>query len=253
MANPQKEHGYTAIAHELMEALMAANLSGGQFRLLLCLLRQTYGFNRKSASMSASTFADMTGLHPKVVAREIRDLEARGLLLVLREEGRTSSYSLQKDYQRWQTGNQMVPGTGNHLVPPPGTDRFPPREPNGSRSYKEEKDNSKATTEPNGSGTLRDRFEAKYHHASNKLAVIGELFSLLLGAEPDYRRLGSLAKGLNSGGKLMDLIIEASRQRISDDPHDYLAAMVKRVRSETSPGKAGQADLNSGKRGRFVQ
>lgn len=256
MANPQKENGFTAIADELLEAIIAAPFGGGQARLLLYVIRQSYGFQRKTAVVSASDFARATGLHPKVVAREVRDLEARNVLIVLREEGKTSAYSLQKDYTRWRTGNVLVPGaekvpgtTGNHSVPD--------RNQKVPGIYKEVKDNFKDSTEPHGSasiGTLRDRFERQYQEASNKVAVIGELFSLLLGRTPNHRRLGVMAKELNSGGKLMDLIIEASRQRISDDPHDYLAKMVSREKAgdHGRRGFVSQADHNSAKRGRLV-
>jgi phage replication O-like protein O len=255
MVNPQKEDGYTPIANELLEAIAGANLGGGQVRILLCLLRNSYGYNRKHATMSGSEFAVATSLHPKVVARELRELESRRVIIVLRQEGRTSTYQLQKDYTRWATGNQNVPGTGNEKVPTPEPKRSRTRNQNVPGLYKEEKDNSKDSTEPNGSapgGTLRERYERKYQEATNKVAVIGELFSLLLGGTPDHRRLGAMAKGLNSGGKLMDLIIEASRQRISDDPHDYLAGMIKRHKSDVRPGKSGQSDHNSSSKDRVV-
>lgn len=247
MASPQLENGYTAIANELLEAIVAAPLGGGQVRILLHVLRMTYGWKRQSERISASQFATATGLHPKVVARELRELANRGYLLTLSEEGRTTSYRLQKDYQQWDTGNQKVPGmdgaTGNQNAPGPGTKTLPHPEPKGSphiRNVKTTPKTRKETTEPIGSGTLRERFEVKYQQSANKPAVFGELFSLLLGGTPDYRRLGAMAKRLNSGGKLLDLIIDASKQRISDDPHDYLAAMVarelkRRQRDDTAP------------------
>ena len=234
MASPQLENGYTAIANELLEAIIAAPVSGGQVRLLLHVMRATYGWKRPTERISAAEFARATGLHPKVVAREVRDLAARGYLLTLAEEGRTTSYRIQKDYHRWDTGNQKVPGqdeaTGNQKVEGDGTKRFPDPELKGSPHIRKVKTTLKTTpennTEPHGSGTLRDRFEKKYHDASNKTAVLGELFSLLLGSEPDYRRLGGMAKRLNSGGKLMDFIIDASKRRITDNPHDYLDGMI---------------------------
>lgn len=263
MANPQKEDGYTAIANELMEAIIAAPLGGGQVRLLLHLLRRSYGYNRKTASLSASEFAEATGLNAKVVSRELRDLEARGVIIVFREEGKTSSYTIQKDYTRWQTGYQKVPGynpepesTLHQTVPGPGTKTFPDPEPESTRSiYKEPKDNSKDkkdNTEPHGSaasGTIRQRFEFDYRAAKNgkeRVAVIGRYFGQMLGP-PNYPRIGQMLKDAKSGGALFSAMLEASKQTLTDDPHDYVAAIIKNggVRA-THTGRAGrgQSDEN---------
>ena len=255
MASPQLENGYTPIANELLEAIIAAPLSGGQVRILLHVARMTYGWRRTHDRISAAAFAAATKLHPKVVARELRDLNARGYLVTLGEEGRTTVYRIQKDHQQWDTGNLLVPGqdgdTGNQNTPPPGTKRFPDPEPKGSPYIGRVKTTTKTTlqsnTEPNGSGTLRDRFEIKYREATNKTAVLGELFSLLLGKEPDFKRLGGMAKRLNSGGKVLDLIIDASKQRISDDPHDYLDAMIARqLRRKRDDPAAPPVTLDNG-------
>lgn len=50
MANPQIENGYTRIANELLEALLLANLSKRQLLVALAVIRQTYGFNRKTVN-----------------------------------------------------------------------------------------------------------------------------------------------------------------------------------------------------------
>jgi phage replication O-like protein O len=258
MANPQKEDGYTAIANELMEAIIAAPLGGGQVRLLLHLLRQSYGYNRKTATLGAGDFAAATGLHPKVIARELRDLEARGVIVVFREEGKRSTYSFQKDYSRWQTGNLLVPGsdpepesTRNQKVPGPGTETFPPPEPKGTRSiYKELKDNSKDNfkdkTTPNGvaaSGTLRQRFESDYRAAPNgskRIAVCARYFEQMLGP-PNFGRVGQLLKDAGSGGALFSAMQEASKQTLTDDPHDYVATVLRNggVRA-THTGRSGK-------------
>lgn len=244
MANPQKEDGYTAIANELMEAIIAAPLGGGQVRLLLHLLRQSYGYNRKTASLSQSMFAEATGMHPKAVARELRDLEARRIVVVFREGGKTSSYSIQKDYQQWQTGSEFAPGedrepkrSGSQNAPTPGTDSLPDPEPIRSRPNKVVKDNSKnnskTNTEPHGSaasgGTLRQRFESDYRattDGSKRVAVIARYFEQMLGP-PNYARLGQLLKDAGSGGALFSAMVEASKQTLTDDPHDYVAAVLR--------------------------
>jgi hypothetical protein len=191
-----------------------------------------------------------------VVERELRALAARCYLLAWGDGHHPKSYAIQKDYTRWddgEVGTKMLP-----VAAQSGNQNAPKWEQNGAQSGNQNaphnnQENQKRTESHDSAsgGTLRERYERQYQEATNKIAVIGELFSLLLGGEPDYRRLGAMAKGLNSGGKLMDLIIDASKQRISDDPHDYLAGMVKRCKADVRPGRLGQADINSARDGKL--
>jgi phage replication O-like protein O len=259
MASPQRENGFTAIAHELLEAIVAAPLGGGAMRLLMYLARQSYGYNTKTATLSAADFAKATNLHPKVVARELRDLEARRYLVVFREEGRVSTYAIQKDYDQWATGNQKVPGyekvPTNQTVPGPGTGTFPHREPKGSTPTIEKeipKEKKERSTEPHGSGvavppppgTLREQFEGDYKAAANKgaqIGVAGVYFGRMLGP-PDYGRVGALLKLARSGGALFAAMAEAARQTITDDPHDYVETIVRReLGKERGDGDEGRA------------
>lgn len=234
MARPQREDGHLDVANELAEALALAALSGAQFRLMWVMLRKTYGWNKRSDTISVSQFSAATGLHRKVVERELRDLAHRRFLLAWGDNHHPKTFAIQKDYEQWdagEVGTKMLT-----LRPESGNQNAPKWEPNGSKVGTETL-TTITTTQippqqipegpgPHGPGTLRDRFEAKYRQATNKTAVFGELFSLLLGAEPNYQRLGSMAKRLNSGGKLIDLIIDAAKRHITDDPHDYLDGMI---------------------------
>ena len=47
MASPQKENGYTPIAHEILEALAKQLLSPDEWRILMIIFRKTYGWDKK--------------------------------------------------------------------------------------------------------------------------------------------------------------------------------------------------------------
>jgi len=245
MASPQRENGHLDVANELAEALALASLSGAQFRLMWVVLRKTYGWNKSTDAISVSQFTEATGLHPKVIQRDLRDLAKRRYILAWGDNHHPKTFAIQKDYEQWdegEVGTKMLPlrrESVNRDAPTPGqsgNQTVPKWEPYGSKVGTKTLPTITTSTnttrpipeetEPHGSGTLRDRFEKKYHDATNKTAVIGELFSLLLGHEPDFRRLGGMAKRLNSGGKLMDFIIDAAKRRITDNPHDYLDGMI---------------------------
>ena len=44
MANPQIENGYTAIANEILDHLYKQSLNGTELKVVMCILRYTFGF-----------------------------------------------------------------------------------------------------------------------------------------------------------------------------------------------------------------
>lgn len=47
MANPQLEDGYTSIANEILERLALIKISATDWRVLVTIIRRTYGFHKK--------------------------------------------------------------------------------------------------------------------------------------------------------------------------------------------------------------
>lgn len=99
----QLENGYTRIANELMEQIAKAKFNGSQFRILLTVLRYTYGYNRKSAELSISYIAEHTGLPARHVRKEVDRLIQGKVLIEHKEPTKTSSreMGLNKNYQEW--------------------------------------------------------------------------------------------------------------------------------------------------------
>ena len=81
MANPQKENGYTTIANELLEAIYCGKFSPTEFKMLLFILRYTYGFNRKVARLSNSFISGGTKIHEVAVSRAITSLIRDNVLI----------------------------------------------------------------------------------------------------------------------------------------------------------------------------
>ncbi|GAK01484.1 replication protein [Geomicrobium sp. JCM 19055] len=55
-ANPQAENGYTRVANEIMEVVQEYKFSANELKIILCIWRYTYGFQRKEHSISLSFF-----------------------------------------------------------------------------------------------------------------------------------------------------------------------------------------------------
>ncbi len=114
-SNPQKENGYTPIANEIMEALMRINLSPAETRVLWYLFRKTYGWGKKSDTISLSQFAKATGLKRQNAQRALKALASKSMIIVIRGDDRKPlTYRFQKDYSRWSLSS--IPMTGRKTV-----------------------------------------------------------------------------------------------------------------------------------------
>ena len=137
--NPQVENGYVRIATELFEQLYQIPLNGSQIRIVLFIIRNTYGFNRKTWKMSAGYIARGTGISMSMVKREIKKLENCNILKVSHAGiGKIGSIGINKKYSEWMikpttkmspctigrnTYDQYDAGTYDQLVTQHNTDK----------------------------------------------------------------------------------------------------------------------------------
>jgi phage replication O-like protein O len=101
MANPQKENGYTAIANEILENLCKINLSPYESRVLLLLLRETYGWKWKLAHITLKDFGKKTGLDRRLVHRALRGLSSKKMTVIGRDDKNRPTIGFQKDFDQW--------------------------------------------------------------------------------------------------------------------------------------------------------
>lgn len=102
MANPQKEHGYTAIANEIMDALCRFRIPGEERQVLDAILRQTYGWQKCEDKISMSRIAEMTGLKRPNVARAIKGLLSKRITLVIKSDNtQINTLKFNKNYEEW--------------------------------------------------------------------------------------------------------------------------------------------------------
>ena len=106
MSSPQRENGYTAIANEIMEALIKYPIPGTQMQCLLLILRKTYGYNKKTDAISLSQFEDFTKLDRRHIHRAIGELQKKNIIKVQKRSAKdgtkiTSTYRLNKIYTSW--------------------------------------------------------------------------------------------------------------------------------------------------------
>lgn len=96
MASPQKENGFTPIANELLDALAMTRIPGEARQVLDVIIRQTYGWQRKTVRISYRCFSDLTGLQNGHIYRSMRSLVEHKIVDVSGD-----GYSVQKNYDLW--------------------------------------------------------------------------------------------------------------------------------------------------------
>ncbi|SET71690.1 phage replication protein O [Lacrimispora sphenoides] len=137
VSGPQLEDGYTRVANELLEAVFHADFNGAQIRVLLCLIRNTYGYGRKECEFSNSFVANGTGLNKKSVALVINSLQEGNVITVTQQPTYTSpkKVKLNKRIKEWSslppqwktspTGVDVTSGTGEDVTSGTGEDVTP--------------------------------------------------------------------------------------------------------------------------------
>lgn len=94
---------YTKLRNEVLEVLSQINLPPYEWRVLLCILRKTYGWNKKSDFISVSQIAELTGLPRSHACRAKQRLLERNILFFNK-----GKLGLNKNYNTWSITN-----TGN--------------------------------------------------------------------------------------------------------------------------------------------
>ncbi|WP_232001855.1 replication protein [Shimwellia blattae] len=75
------DDGYTRIANELLEAVMAADLTARQLKVVLAVIRKTYGFGKKFDRITNTQISDMTGIHHTHVCKAKNEMIGMGVII----------------------------------------------------------------------------------------------------------------------------------------------------------------------------
>lgn len=98
--SPQLEDGYIRIANELYDAIFSFPLPASMLRVLMIVVRKTYGYGKKEDDMSASQIGEMCAMSRQHVTTALNDLAA--LMVIHKRPGRFGSIiGINKDYSSW--------------------------------------------------------------------------------------------------------------------------------------------------------
>lgn len=108
MASPQLENGHTRIADELLDAVIRHPLTKRQYKILLAIIRKTYGYGKVEDDISSSQLAKLTGLTSAHCRGTLLELEKLNIVVARRGQyGKLMT--LNKDYEEWAVPKQDVP------------------------------------------------------------------------------------------------------------------------------------------------
>jgi len=105
MASPQLEKGYTQICNEILERLSFAGINGSDYRILLVVIRKTYGFQKKKDMISLTQFQKATQMDRKQVVETIKSLVGKRILLKDK-----NTYIFNKNWEEWVVGKRTPSG-----------------------------------------------------------------------------------------------------------------------------------------------
>ena len=107
--SPQLENGYLKIANELWDALIKYRLPGEQEQCLKVILRQTYGWNKKTNSIKLSDFVEATGINKQNVSRALKSLKNKNVIIIIKEDNKTdSTYGINKRFKTWEPLSKKI-------------------------------------------------------------------------------------------------------------------------------------------------
>lgn len=99
MANPQQENGFVGIARKLYEQLYARNFSVKQLRILMLLLRMSYGCGSKAAFITPQNGFELGCIYKSDIKKELEILEAANVIFC---DYKNRLFAINKNYDEWE-------------------------------------------------------------------------------------------------------------------------------------------------------
>ena len=96
------EAPFTRFPNQLLEGFLRAHLSSRQLRVVLFVVRKTFGFHKESDLISMSQFSKELGIARRNVYGIVKDLEAKNILLSKGKPNKTKEYRIEIDPVKWK-------------------------------------------------------------------------------------------------------------------------------------------------------
>lgn len=103
VASPQKENGFTSIANELLEVIYRSPFTLNELRILLFIIRETYGYQRIQKDLSIRYIDNGTGIGHRNIHYVLKDLEKMKVIIISDSPNhkQRKSITFNKNYDEW--------------------------------------------------------------------------------------------------------------------------------------------------------
>lgn len=97
--------GFTKLDNNILEEIQKYKFNLNELKIVMCIWRFTYGFNREDHAISLSFFENHTGLSRGRINKSLKDLLSNKVILKTDEgnASKSNSYSFNKDFEEWKT------------------------------------------------------------------------------------------------------------------------------------------------------
>ena len=104
---PEIDDGHTKIANELLDAIICHDFSKRQLKILLFIMRKTYGWNKSEDDISRSQITEATGLLSPHVTTSLQELQSLNVIIVTNGK-HAKRYKVNKYYDQWRVTNLVT-------------------------------------------------------------------------------------------------------------------------------------------------
>ena len=113
---PQLEDGYIRIANELFDAILEKLASYRHTKVVLAILRKTYGYQKKEDDITVSQLAKMTGIHRNNVGAALKELEQMRVINPVRAGSHGLMIGINKRHAEWVGEEVKARGPGRKAI-----------------------------------------------------------------------------------------------------------------------------------------
>ena len=98
---PEVDDGHTKIANELLDAVIGHEFSKRQLKIILFIMRKTYGWNKSEDDISRSQIMEATGLLNPHITTALQELQNANVIII--SQGKHAKrYKINKYYDQWR-------------------------------------------------------------------------------------------------------------------------------------------------------
>lgn len=104
---PEVDDGHTKIANELLDAVIGHEFSKRQLKIILFIMRKTYGWNKSEDDISRSQIMEATGLLNPHITTALQELQNANVIII--SQGKHAKrYKINKYYDQWRVTNLVT-------------------------------------------------------------------------------------------------------------------------------------------------